>query len=53
MPTIDLPANFASSTASQITTLFSSFSGIIILIIGLLGVSLVISIIIGALHGHK
>ena len=53
MPTIDLGANFVASTTAQITALFSSFSGITILIIGLIGVSVVISLITGALHGNK
>jgi len=52
MPTIDLPAGFASSTTAQISTFFNSFSPIILIIIGLLGVSLVISIIIGAIRGN-
>jgi len=52
MPTFDLPANFAASTTAQIGAFFTTLSPITIIIIGLLGVSLVISIIIGALHGR-
>lgn len=53
MPTFDLPPNFAASSTAQIGAFFTTLSPITLLIIGLLGVSLVISIIIGALHGHK
>ena len=53
MPTIDIPVGFVASSTAQISALFESFSGITTLIIGLIGVSIVISIIVGALHGHK
>jgi len=51
MPTIDLPSNFVASTTAQISALFTSFSPIVVLIIGLIGVGVVIRLILGALHG--
>jgi len=53
MPSLDLPSTLAASTTAQISQFFTDLSPITILIVGLLGVSLVISIIIAALHGHK
>jgi len=47
---ITLPANFATDVASSTSDMISSFSPLLILIIGVLLVGVVIEIIIGALR---
>jgi len=48
---ITVPTDFVSSTMSLVSSLFGDFSGIFTFIIAILGLGLVFSIIIGAIHG--
>jgi len=49
---IALPDNFVASTTANISDLFGSFSPIITLILGIVGVAVIIEIIIGAFRRH-
>jgi hypothetical protein len=51
--TINLPANFNDSIWSQAQLLFTSFSGYVDMIIGVILALVVIDFIIGALHSKK
>jgi len=49
---ISLPTNFAADVASSSTATISGLSSYVTLVVGVLLAALVISVIIGAIHGR-